>query len=117
MSLSGGLETARQLGPALRERDWLAPVCVPALRVPACPRVLLQAYAQHLQPEWFSEAAFLWAVELWYAYAIQVCKGGAAEGRTCLPDCRGRHAHTSFVRTHAVRSSYWTAPFVQLWRR
>jgi hypothetical protein len=35
-------------------------------------RVLLTAYAAHLQPEWFTEAAFLWAVELWYAYAIQV---------------------------------------------
>lgn len=35
-------------------------------------RVLLTAYAAHLQPAWFTEAAYLWAVELWYAYAIQV---------------------------------------------
>lgn len=43
---------------------------------PHCVRVLLTAYAFYLQPAWFSEASYLWAVELWYAYAIQV-KGPA----------------------------------------
>lgn len=38
-------------------------------------RVLLTAYAAYLQPSWFSEEAYLWAVELWYAYAIQVLRG------------------------------------------
>ena len=32
---------------------------------------LLRAYAAHLRPEWFSWESFLWAAELWYAYAIQ----------------------------------------------
>lgn len=36
-------------------------------------RVLLTAYSSYLQPSWFTEEAYLWAVELWYAYAIQVC--------------------------------------------
>lgn len=35
-------------------------------------QVLLAAYPAHLQPAWFSEEAYLWAVELWYAYAMQV---------------------------------------------
>lgn len=35
-------------------------------------QVLLTAYPSYLQPGWFSEASYLWAVELWYAYAIQV---------------------------------------------
>lgn len=36
------------------------------------PRVLLTAYKAYLQPAWFTLDAYLWAVELWYAYAIQV---------------------------------------------
>lgn len=35
-------------------------------------RILLTAYAAYLQPPWFREEAYLWAVDLWYAYAIQV---------------------------------------------
>jgi hypothetical protein len=46
--------------------------CPGWLFLPTSCRVLLTAYAAHLQPEWFTEAAYLWAVELWYAYAIQV---------------------------------------------
>jgi hypothetical protein len=35
-------------------------------------KALLGAYGAHLRAEWFSWEAYLWAVELWYAYAIQV---------------------------------------------
>ena len=35
-------------------------------------QALLQAYPGLLQPEWFTWEAFLWAVECWYAYAIEV---------------------------------------------
>lgn len=35
-------------------------------------QTLLGAYGQFLKAEWFSYQAFLWAAELWYAYAIQV---------------------------------------------
>ena len=35
-------------------------------------RSLLQAYSDYFQPSWFTEEAYLWAVELWNAYAIQV---------------------------------------------
>lgn len=34
--------------------------------------MLLAAYSSYLKPEWFTYEAFLWAAELWYAYAIQV---------------------------------------------
>lgn len=33
---------------------------------------LLRAYPQHLQQAWFTRPAFLWAAELWYAYALQL---------------------------------------------
>lgn len=33
---------------------------------------LLRAYPQHLQKAWFARPAFLWAAELWYAYALQL---------------------------------------------
>ncbi len=35
-------------------------------------QALLQAYPGLLQPEWLTWEAFLWAVECWYAYAIEV---------------------------------------------
>lgn len=33
---------------------------------------LVAAYPAHLQAAWFSWEAYLWAVQLWYAYAMQV---------------------------------------------
>lgn len=33
---------------------------------------LLTAYPQFLTPDMFNWSAYLWAVELWYAYAMQV---------------------------------------------
>lgn len=33
---------------------------------------LVRAYPQHLKASWFSRASFLWAAELWYAYAMQL---------------------------------------------
>jgi hypothetical protein len=33
---------------------------------------LVLAYPQYLKPEYFTLEAYLWAVELWYAYAMQV---------------------------------------------
>jgi hypothetical protein len=35
-------------------------------------QALVAAYPEHLQQEQFSLDAFLWAAQLWYAYAIQV---------------------------------------------
>lgn len=61
--------------------------CLLPAFLPAWHRVLLQAYAAHLQPEWFSEAAYLWAVELWYAYAMQVRWCGCSRGRACCAAC------------------------------
>lgn len=33
---------------------------------------LVAAYPTHLEAAWFSWDAYLWAVQLWYAYAMQV---------------------------------------------
>ena len=33
---------------------------------------LVTAYPQFLQAAWFSWEAYLWAVQLWYAYAMKV---------------------------------------------
>lgn len=33
---------------------------------------LVTAYPQQLQGSWLSWEAYLWAVQLWYAYAMQV---------------------------------------------
>ena len=33
---------------------------------------LVTAYPQQLRADWFTWEAFLWAVQLWYAYAMQV---------------------------------------------
>lgn len=33
---------------------------------------LVTAYPAYMQPEWFTWEAYLWAVQLWYAYAMQV---------------------------------------------
>jgi hypothetical protein len=47
---------------------------------------LVAAYPEHLREEQFNLEAFLWAAQLWYAYAIQVRAGlgpgdgGAGEG-------------------------------------
>lgn len=46
---------------------------------------LLTAYAAYLQPEWFTLEAYLWAVELWYAYAIQVTSSRQSSTHTGLP--------------------------------
>jgi hypothetical protein len=52
-------------------------------------RVLLTAYSAYLQPGWFSEDSYLWAVEVWYAYAIQVStifhSATQADHHTLLP--------------------------------
>lgn len=47
---------------------------------------LVRAYPQHLRAEWFTRDRFLWAAELWYAYAMQLAlpqgkraKGGVTE--------------------------------------
>ena len=34
---------------------------------------LVQAYPQHLKAAWFTWEAYLWALQLWYAYAMKVC--------------------------------------------
>ena len=34
--------------------------------------MLLAAYPQFLQPEWFDYDGYLWAAELWYSYAFEV---------------------------------------------
>lgn len=34
---------------------------------------MVVAYPAYMQPEWFTWEAYLWAVQLWYAYAMQVC--------------------------------------------
>lgn len=39
---------------------------------------MVVAYPAYMQPEWFTWEAYLWAVQLWYAYAMQVCD-------TCYP--------------------------------
>ena len=33
---------------------------------------LVTAYPQQLQADWFTWESYLWAVQLWYAYAMQV---------------------------------------------
>lgn len=33
---------------------------------------LVRAYPPHIKPEYVTYESYLWAVELWYAYAIQV---------------------------------------------
>ena len=33
---------------------------------------LVAAYPAHLEAAWFSWDAYLWAVQLWYAYAMKV---------------------------------------------
>ena len=33
---------------------------------------LVAAYPSYMQPDWFTLEAYLWAVQLWYAYAMQV---------------------------------------------
>ena len=33
---------------------------------------LVTAYPAYMQSEWFTWEAYLWAVQLWYAYAMQV---------------------------------------------
>jgi len=38
---------------------------------------LLQAYGRYLKREWFGWDAFVWAAELFYAYASQVGDGGS----------------------------------------
>jgi hypothetical protein len=50
-----------------------------------CCRTLLAAYPDYFKQEWFTPEAYLWAVELWYAYAIQVNTDGSV---------LGQHAHT-----------------------
>ena len=34
-------------------------------------QALLAAYPQHITPEQLCEARFLWAVDLWYSYAME----------------------------------------------
>ena len=37
---------------------------------------LVTAYPQLLQASWFTWEAYLWAVQFWYAYAMQVSTSG-----------------------------------------
>ena len=46
---------------------------------------LVAAYPQHLQAAWFSWEAYLWAVQLWYAYAMQVSQSDNAFGHMHKP--------------------------------
>lgn len=34
---------------------------------------LLAAFPQHLRPEHLDRSSFMFAVQLWYAYSMQVC--------------------------------------------
>jgi hypothetical protein len=52
---------------------------------------LLAAYPEHLKEQQFSMDSFMWAAQLWYAYAMQVSAGavdarggGAACASTCI---------------------------------
>jgi hypothetical protein len=40
---------------------------------------LVRAYPQHLKAAWFSRGSFLWAAELWYAYAMQLALSSDAD--------------------------------------
>jgi hypothetical protein len=53
--------------------QWLPAAITDVCRVrPCCYRTLLAACPDYFKQEWFTPEAYLWAVELWYAYAIQV---------------------------------------------
>lgn len=61
-------------GTALGERAAAARAHLDAAYAALQPAILalVRAYPQHLKPAWFSRASFLWASELWYAYAMQL---------------------------------------------
>ncbi|MEW5300954.1 MAG: hypothetical protein WDW36_003841 [Sanguina aurantia] len=46
---------------------------------------LLEAYPKYLQPEMFGFAEYLWACELWYAYAIQVQQSDGSVSPCLVP--------------------------------
>jgi hypothetical protein len=66
-------------------------------------RVLLTAYGAYLQPTWFTLDAYLWTVELWYAYAIQVRLRGTEFRQVCSNSCRQAHCRLQFA--HEMISS------------
>lgn len=72
-----------------------------------CPcSALLAAYPQHLQPDWFTQSAYVWATELWYAYAMEV--RGCWQCKTALCCCvthsgvYARGSADTYVLTYCV---------------
>lgn len=53
---------------------------------------LLAAFPQHLRPEQLDRGSFMYAVQLWYAYSMQVCT------------CRTQHA-VAVSATHRIAQS------------
>ena len=59
--------------------------------------MLLAAYPQLLQADWFTYAAYCWAAELWYSYAFEIEFPGDAADATSTPvmvpfDCHINHS-------------------------
>lgn len=66
--------------------------------------VLPQAYPELLNPEWFNRDSFMWALELWYAYSIQVSRSGnSSKTDTCLVPVASLANHSAWP--HVVRYS------------
>jgi histone-lysine N-methyltransferase SETD3 len=45
---------------------------------------LLEAYPQHLSPEWFAYERYVWAAELFYSYAFEIEFPPAAKSKTVM---------------------------------
>ena len=66
---------------------------------------LLAAFPQHLDADHFDQTSFLWAVQLWYAYSMQVFASftqyhiAQITVRIKVPDTRKFTPHNTIVPT------------------